>query len=125
MINFIKDNRFADFLDKLAIVSRNQTDSSYIDLSPNDLFDGDIGIVLVKNGSDILYRYNTDSDFTNLSLMFPYIVEPRKYLLTQGINYKVTWVKNSSYYNKRWQFLGYTCPFNSVCNPCPVVYYYA
>jgi hypothetical protein len=124
MINFIQDNRFPQFLDKLATVSRNQTDINYIDLSPNDIFDGDMGIILVKNGSDILYKYNTDDDFTNLSNMFPYIVEPRKVLLTQGINYKATWVKSSSSLQKKWQFLGYTCPFNTVCNPCPVVYYY-
>jgi hypothetical protein len=124
MINFIQDNRFPQFLDKLATVSRNQTDINYIDLSPNDIFDGDMGIILVKNGSDILYKYNTDTDFTNLSNMFPYIVEPRKVLLTQGINYKATWVKSSSSLQKKWQFLGYTCPFNTVCNPCPVVYYY-
>jgi hypothetical protein len=124
MINFIQDNRFPQFLDKLATVSRNQTDINYIDLSPNDIFDGDMGIILVKNGSDILYKYNTDDDFTNLSNMFPYIVEPRKVLLTQGINYKATWVKSSSSLQKKWQFLGYTCPFNTVCNPCPAVYYY-
>jgi hypothetical protein len=125
MINFIKDNRFPTFLDKLISVSRNETDTSYIDLSPNNIFDGFIGTVLVKNGSDILYQENTDSDFVNLSQMFPYIVAPRKYLLEQGINQKVTWVKNTNFETKTWKFLGYTCPFNSVCSPCPVVYYYA
>ena len=125
MINFIKDNRFPTFLDKLISVSRNETDTSYIDLSPNNIFDGFIGTVLVKNGSDILYQENTDSDFVNLSQLFPYIVAPRKYLLEQGINQKVTWVKNTNSETKTWKFLGYTCPFNAVCNPCPVVYYQA
>lgn len=124
MINFIKDNRFSEFLDKLTNVSRNQADSSYIDLSPNNLFDGEIGTVLVKNGSDILYQKNTDTEFVNLSQLFPYIVTPRKYLLEKGINKKATWVKNSSTELKTWKFLGYTCPFDSVCVACPVNYVY-
>ena len=125
MINFIKDNRFPTFLEKLANVSRNQTNAAYIDLSPNDLFDGTMGTVLVKNGSDILYQENTDSEFINLSQLFPYVVAPHKYLLEQGINYRVTWIKNTNSESKMWKFLGYTCPFNSVCNPCPVTYYSA
>lgn len=125
MINFIKDNRFATFLDKLAAVSFQETDISYIDLSPNNLFDGELGIVLVKNGSDILYKTNTDIDFINLSQLFPYVVSSRKYLLERGINKKVTWVKNTSLNSKSWKFLGYTCPFDSVCSPCPVTYYYS
>jgi hypothetical protein len=125
MINFIKDNRFPTFLDKLTSVSRNETNASYVDLSPDDIFDGDIGTILIKNGSDILYKKNSDSDFVNLSQLFPYIVAPRKYLLEQGLNKKVTWVKNTSSASKIWKFLGYTCPFNTVCNPCPTVYYYA
>jgi hypothetical protein len=118
MINFIKDNRFATFLDRLATISRNQTSDEYIDLSPNDLFDGDRGIVLVKNGSDILYRNNDDSEFINLSSLFPYIVEPRKVLLTQGINQRVTWIKNSTSKQKTWKFLGYICPFDVACPAC-------
>jgi len=118
MINFIKDNRFPTFLDRLSSVSRNETDTSYIDLSPNGLFDGDIGTILIKNGSDILYQENSASDFVNLSQLFPYIVAPRKYLLEQGINQKVTWVKNSSSTSKTWKFLGYTGPFNTTCNTC-------
>ena len=124
MINFIKDNRFPIFLDKLISVSRNETNASYIDLSPNNLFDGNIGTILVKNGSDILYQENTDSDFVNLSQLFPYIVAPRKYLLEQGINKKATWVKNTNFESKNWKFLGYTCPFNTACNACAVVSYY-
>jgi hypothetical protein len=123
MINFIRDNRFPAFLDRLISVSRNETDISYIDLSPNNLFDGDIGTILVKNGSDILYQENTNSDFVNLSQLLPYVVAPRKYLLEQGLNQKVTWVKNSSSISKTWKFLGYTCPFNTACNTCVAEYY--
>jgi hypothetical protein len=93
-------------------------------MSPDGIFDGTMGTILVKNGSDILFQENEDSDFTNLSAMFPYIIEPRKYLLEQGINQRVTWVKNSRSSEKTWKFLGYTCPFNDVCDPCPVLYYY-
>jgi hypothetical protein len=125
MINFIKDNRFSDFLNKVALVSKIQTDSSYIDLSPNDLFDGEIGTILVKNGSDILYKGNSDVTFVNLSYLFPYLIEPKKYLLEQGINKKVTWVKNSSSINKTWKFLGYQCPFSTTCNQCAVLEYYS
>lgn len=126
MLNFIKDNRFALFLDKLTIVSRYQTDLSYVDISPNGVFNGDIGTVLVKNGSDILYKSNDTTDFVNLSALFPYVVRPRKYLLERGINKKVTWIKNSSSEKKNWKFLGYTCPFDSTCVQCmPSYYYYA
>jgi len=47
IVNFIKDNRFPKFINKLASNSLNQTDSAYIDDSPNGIFDGDIGTVLV------------------------------------------------------------------------------
>ena len=124
MINFIQDNRFPRFLDKLVNVSLTQKDTSYVDLSPNDLFDGTMGTILVKDGTDILYKENTDSDFVNLSQLFPYLITPRKYLLEQGINKRVTWVKNTSFDSKTWKFLGYTCPFSTTCNACPVQYYY-
>ena len=125
MINFIKDNRFPTFLDRLIRVSINEQDTSYIDLSPDNLFDGEMGTILVKNNSDILYRTNTDADFINLSHLFPYVVAPRKYLLERGINQRVTWVKNSSSVSKNWKFLGYTCPFDTACPGCVVESYYA
>jgi hypothetical protein len=124
MINFIKDNRFAKFLDRLATVSRNQVDDSYIDNSPTGLFDGSIGTVLVKNGSDILYRENTDTEFNNISSLLPYIVTKRKYLLDSGVNAQATWVKVSDLTEKQWKFLGYTTPFSSRCDPCNIPLYY-
>ena len=123
MLNFIQDNRFVTFLDRLVNVSFTYSDSSYVDLSPVGLFDGDIGTVLVKNGSDILYMENGNDTFTNISTLFPYLITPRKILLTQGINYQVTWVKNTSNGQTGWKFLRYTCPFNGVCSPCPVTYF--
>lgn len=127
MINFIKDNRFSKFLDKLTAASRYQT-STYIDLSPNDIFDGEIGTILVKNESDILYKTNTDEDFTNLSALFPHIVSSRKYLLERGLNKRATWIKNSTTTQKTWKFLGFTCPFDSMCDTCiytaPTYYYF-
>ena len=54
----------------LAFNSLNQTDSTYIDDSPNGIFDGDIGTILVKDGKDILYKTNTDVEFTNISSYF-------------------------------------------------------
>ena len=60
IVNFIKDNRFQTFINKLAFNSLNQTDSTYVGDSPNGIFDGDIGTILVKDGKDILYKTNTD-----------------------------------------------------------------
>ena len=122
IVNFIKDNRFPKFINKLASNSLNQTDSTYVDNSPNGIFDGDIGTILVKDGKDILYKNNTDTDFTNLSSYFKSVVNAKSELLTSGINKKATWIKNSSSTETTWKFLGYTCPFDSTCAPCPVPY---
>jgi hypothetical protein len=96
IVNFIKDNRFPKFINKLTSNSLNQTDSTYVDTSPNGIFDGDIGTVLIKDGIDILYKTNTDTEFTNLSSYFQTIVNEKSGLLTSGINKKATWIKNSS-----------------------------
>ena len=121
-VNFIKDNRFSKFINKLASNSLNQTDSAYVDDSPNGIFDGDIGTILVKDGKSILYKTNTDDTFTNLSDYYKSVVDSKSELLTSGINKKATWIKNSSSTEKTWKFLGYTCPFDSTCAPCPVAY---
>lgn len=123
-VNFIKDNRFSKFINKLASNSLNQTDSTYVDDSPNGIFDGDIGTVLVKDGKSILYKTNIDDTFTNLSDYYKSVVDSKSELLTSGINKKATWIKNSSSTEKTWKFLGYTCPFDSTCAPCPVPYVY-
>ena len=123
-VNFIKDNRFPKFINKLASNSLNQTDSAYVDDSPNGIFDGDIGTILVKDGKSILYKTNTDDTFTNLSDYYKSIVDAKSELLTSGINKRATWIKNSSSTEKTWKFLGYTCPFDSTCAPCPVPYVY-
>ena len=123
-VNFIKDNRFSKFINKLASNSLNQTDSAYVDDSPNGIFDGDIGTILVKDGKSILYKTNTDDTFTNLSDYYKSVVDSKSELLTSGINKKATWIKNSSSTEKTWKFLGYTCPFDSTCAPCPVPYVY-
>lgn len=123
-VNFIKDNRFPKFINKLASNSLNQTDSTYVDDSPNGIFDGDIGTILVKDGKSILYKTNTDDTFTNLSDYYKSVVDSKSELLTSGINKKATWIKNSSSTEKTWKFLGYTCPFDSTCAPCPVPYVY-
>jgi len=124
IVNFIKDNRFPKFINKLASNSLNQTDITYVDSSPDGIFDGDIGTVLVKDGKDILYRTNTDTEFTNISSYFKTVVDAKSGLLTSGINKKATWIKNSSSTEKSWKFLGYTCPFDSICAPCPIPYTY-
>lgn len=123
-VNFIKDNRFPKFINKLASNSLNQTDSTYVDESPNGIFDGDIGTILVKDGKDVLYKTNTDSEFTNISNYFKSVVDAKSGLLTSGINKRATWIKNSSSTEKTWKFLGYTCPFDSTCAPCPIPYVY-
>jgi hypothetical protein len=120
--NFIKDNRFPTFIDKLAFNSLNQTDITYVDTSPDGIFDGDIGIVLIKDGKDILYRTSTDTGFTNISSYFKTVVDAKSGLLTSGINKKATWIKNSSSEEKTWKFLGYISPFSGTCASCPVPY---
>lgn len=122
IVNFIKDSRFPTFINKLVSNSLNQTDSTYIDDSPNGIFDGDIGTILTKDGRDILYKSNTDTEFTNISIYFKTVVDSKSGLLTSGINKRATWIKNSSSTDKTWKFLGYTCPFDSTCAACPVPY---
>lgn len=122
IVNFIKDNRFPKFINKLTFNSLNETDNTYIDTSPDGIFDGDIGTILVKDGTDILYKTNTDNDFTNISSYFKSLVESKSGLLNSGINKRATWIKNSSSTEKSWKFLGYTCPFDSTCAPCPIPY---
>lgn len=124
IVNFIKDSRFPTFINKLASNSLNQTDSTYIDDSPNGIFDGDIGTILTKDGRDILYKSNTDTEFTNISIYFKTVVDSKSGLLTSGLNKRATWIKNSSSTDKTWKFLGYTCPFDSTCAACPVPYVY-
>ena len=124
IVNFIKDSRFPKFINKLASNSLNQTDSTYVDDSPNGIFDGDIGTVLIKDGRDILYKTNTDTEFTNISSYFKSVVDAKSGLLTDGINKKATWIKNSYSTEKTWKFLGYTCPFDSTCASCPIPYAY-
>ena len=124
IVNFIKDNRFPKCINKLASNSLNQTDSTYVDDSPDGIFDGDIGTVLIKDGKDILYRTNTDTEFTNISSYYKTVVDAKSGLLTSGINKKATWIKNSSSTEKSWKFLGYTCPFDSTCAACPIPYTY-
>ena len=77
IVNFIKDNRFQTFINKLAFNSLNQTDSTYVDDSPNGIFDGDIGTILIKDGKDVLYRTNSDTEFTNISSYFMTAVDAK------------------------------------------------
>ena len=123
MIHFIKDNRFVTFLDRLVYISKYEKSNSYIDMSPQNLFDAPNGTVLVKVGTDIMYKSPGDESFTNLSNMFPYLIAPRRVLLEQGINKNVTWIKNSATSLKTWKFIGYITPYGSDCLACPLVYY--
>jgi hypothetical protein len=116
--NFTKDGRFDKFLINLAFVSKNETDTSYIDNSPNNIFDGEIGTVLVKNGSDILYKETTDSQFTNLSLYFPTEINNKVSLLESGINRSATWIKITKSSDKTWKFLGFVSPYGEYCSTC-------
>lgn len=116
--NFTKDGRFDKFLINLAFVSKNETDVLYIDISPNNIFDGEIGTILVKNGSDILYKGPTDTTFTNLSLYFPTEVDNKISLLESGINRSATWIKTSKSSDKTWKFLGFVSPYGEYCTTC-------
>jgi hypothetical protein len=123
MTNFIRDGRLNVFFNKLTLVSKNQKDPSYIDNSPDNVFDGPTGTVLIKNGADILYKYPTDTKFTNISTLVSYKINKIEYSLNQGINYKATWIKNSSLTAKTWKFLGFVCPdLGSCCNQTPNIY---
>ena len=123
MINFIKDNRISLFVEVSAKIASSPVPIS-TDASPNGIFEGYPGTVLVKNGSDILYRENGDAGYTNLSSMFPYIIAPKKYILSQGPNLKATWIKNTEYADKTWVFIGFSTPSDGSCSGCyPIEYY--
>ncbi len=123
MTNFIKDHRFEKFLDSLCFVSKTQKNPSYVDTSPNNIFDGEFGTILTKNGKDILYKKCTDADFVNLSNLFPDLINTREYALENGINKSCTWIKNTPNSSKQWTFLGYINPYliSIGCDACPVL----
>ena len=123
MVHIIRDNRLERFLQKITIVSTTQLSSEYIDTSPNDVFTGPIGTVLVKNGKDILYKYPTDDGFTIVSQYFPELIRKYQTRMEIGINYRATWIKTSSVNEKQWKLIGYVCPFDDVCDNCPPTYY--
>ena len=125
MINFIQDNRFSQFVDKLVYISLNVTDPSYLDTSPNNIFDGFAGTILIKNGSDILFKEPSDQNYTSLTNLLPYVVKPNQSILSNGANTVATWMKTgTNYTDKTWVFLGYYSPFDGNCSICqPPTYF--
>lgn len=106
-------DRFQRFISKLIEFAINSRSKSEIDNSPDDIFDGEKGELLIKFKDKIFYRKNDNNEFVNLSDEYKDYLESKTDILNKGINKKVTWQKSSEKGTKKWEFLGY---FSPICD---------
>lgn len=95
-VNYTFADRYQKFISKLTQFAKSARTNSEKDTSPDGVFTGEPGDLLVKNDNLIWYRDNSDADFNSLSDQFPDITKKTQYVLTQGINKKASWVKTGS-----------------------------
>jgi len=112
-INYTFADRYQKFISKLSLFAKTARSSKQKDTSPEDLFEGEAGDLLIKNDNLIWYRNNSDPDFNSLSDQFPELTKKTQYVLTQGINKKASWVKTAAG-PTTWKLLGYFCPILGV-----------
>lgn len=112
-VNYTFADRYQRFISKLTQFAESARSDEEVDASPNDIFTGDVGDLLVKNGNAIYYRNNNNGDFNSLSDQFPDLTRQTSYVLGQGINKKASWVKTAAG-PTTWRLLGYFCPILGV-----------
>ena len=112
--NYTFGNRFQKFLEKIVNFAKTARNSSQIDTGPDGIFDGEKGELVSKYKENIFYRKNDSNKFIRLSDEYSELVEKNKYVLSQGVNEKATWVKSSHLGSTTWQFCGYFSPFSSI-----------
>lgn len=108
-VNYTFADRYQRFISKLTQFATSARSATETDASPNGIFEGDAGDLLVKTDNQIFYRNNSNTDFTSLSDQFPDLTKRTSYVLAQGVNKKASWVKTSSGPSS-WKLLGYFCP---------------
>ena len=113
IVNYTFSDRYQRFISKLTQFAELTRKSNTVDTSPDGIFTGDVGDLLVKNDNQIYYRGQSDADFNSLSDQFPEITQKTSYILAQGINKKASWVKTPTGL-KSWKLLGYFCPILNV-----------
>ena len=106
-------DRFQRFLKKLITFAKTARTSQEIDNSPDQIFDGEKGELLVKFKNNIFYRKNDSNEFVSLNDEYSELMESNKYVLSQGVNKNVSWTKSGERGNKQWEFLGY---FSPICD---------
>jgi hypothetical protein len=112
-VNYTFSDRYQRFVSKLTQFATKARSKSEVDNSPEGIFDGEPGDLLVKNDNLIFYRNNSNADFTSLSEQFPELTSRTSYVLAQGINKKASWVKTSAG-PSTWKLVGYFCPILGV-----------
>jgi hypothetical protein len=117
-VNYTFADRYQQFVSKLTQFAIKSKSSKDVDTSPEGIFDGEPGDLLVKNENLIFYRNQTDSDFNSLSDQFPELTARTSYVLAQGVNKNASWVKTAAG-PTTWKLLGYYCPILGV-NCCAV-----
>jgi hypothetical protein len=108
-VNYTFADRYQQFVSKLTQFAQKARSNKEVDASPNGIFTGDPGDLLIKNDNTIYYRNNSDADFNSLSDQFPNLTRQTSYVLAQGINKKASWVKTAAG-PATWKLLGYFCP---------------
>lgn len=112
-VNYTFSDRYQRFVSKLTQFARLTRKSNTVDNSPDGIFTGEVGDLLVKTDNKIYYRGQSDADFKSLSDQFPDITQTTSYVLAQGVNKKASWVKTPTGL-KSWKLLGYFCPILNV-----------
>lgn len=106
-------DRFQRFIQKLINFAKTSRSTKEIDNSPDQIFDGDRGELLIKFKHNIFYRKNDSNEFVSLNDEYSELMEQNKYVLSQGINTNASWTKSSDRGEKGWEFLGY---FSPICD---------
>ena len=112
-VNYTFADGYQKFISKLTQFAKSARTTTEKDTSPDGVFTGEPGDLLVKNDNLIWYRDNSDADFNSLSDQFPDLTKKTQYVLTQGINKKASWVKTAAG-PTTWKLLGYFCPILGV-----------
>ena len=111
--DYTYSDRFQRFIQKLISFAISAKSISEIDNSPDKIFDGEHGELLVKYKEKIFYRKNDSESFVSLSDEYRELTESSKVVLSDGVNKHASWVKSSKKGTTDWQFLGY---FSPICD---------
>jgi hypothetical protein len=115
--NYSYADRFQRFIQKIVNFAIRARTKNEIDKSPDGIFDGEQGELLVKFGEKIFYRKNDSNDFVSLSDEYSDLIESKKDIMNKGVNKNVTWQKSGVKGTTSWEFVGYFTPMTN-CDCC-------